>query len=128
MDMGKKFAPSFEATVHQARLLARGGELEKAAEKLEPYFDTEHGRKTTVIQSCLLASTSRHEGTRASLSVLVPQLSLPRSRRFRAAGYACLAQIDAKASKYRDALKSLEAARRSLQGVSHRPRCGGGLI
>ena len=54
-----KFAPSFEATVHQARLLARGGELEKAAEKLEPYFDTEHGRKTTVIQSCLLASTSR---------------------------------------------------------------------
>ncbi|MGB0648254.1 MAG: tetratricopeptide repeat protein, partial [Bradymonadia bacterium] len=111
-----KFAPSFEATVQQARLLARGGELEKAAEKLEPYFETEHARKTTVIQSCLLASTPRHEEARASLSVLVPQLSLPTSRRFRAAGYACLAQMDAKANQYRDALKRIEAARRSLKG------------
>ena len=47
--------------------------------------------------------------------MLVPQLSLlgveDSEQRV-----ACLAQIDAKASKYRDALKSLEAARRSLQG------------
>lgn len=112
----EKFAPSFEVSVQQARLLARGGELEKAAEKLEPYFDSEHGRETTVIQSCLLASTSRYEEARASLSVLVPQLSLPTSRRFRAAGYACLAQLDAKANQYRDALKRIAVARRSLKG------------
>jgi tetratricopeptide (TPR) repeat protein len=110
-----QFSPSFESSAHQSRILGAMGRVDEAVEKLEPYFETDAARETTVLQGCLLASTERRGEARASLTVLVPQLSLPSTRRFRAAGYACLAQIEAKSGHHSSALKHITAARRALE-------------
>lgn len=110
-----RFNPTFESSAHQSRLLGAMGRVDEAVEKLEPYFETDAARETTVLQGCLLAGTERRGEAKASLTVLVPQLSLPRTRRFRAVGYACLAQIAVQTGRPASALQHIESARRALK-------------
>ena len=109
----EKFGAGFERARHQARLLIAKGEQEKAVETLEPFFES-HARQTSIVQGCLLAGTSRADEARVTLESLTPQLSLPQYRRYQAAGYACLAQIEHNSGNQAETLRLTALSLRAL--------------